>query len=189
MQKSLWLFRYSEGEATNSANNFTYTMQNGGSLTIYYDESGKLFGNRDTLQVQSTGMLWYEYKKGLFLTYDKKNTRRDGAFLSAYLKDGSLLGLFLKKNMATKMEILHRMNWLFFMKKNKEFVNEGQRWWDVRRMTLTKGGKPLVFCKEGNIDSDEPILDETTEGYKVLWPVETEMLNKDPKVKQTPGYK
>ena len=30
-----------------------------------------------------------------------------------------------------------------------EFVNEGQRWWDLRRMTLTKGGDPLVFYKEG----------------------------------------
>lgn len=35
--------------------------------------------------------------------------------------------------------------------KDKEFVQEGQRWWDVLRMTLTKGGKHLVFCKEANL--------------------------------------
>lgn len=29
--------------------------------------------------------------------------------------------------------------------KDKEFIQEGQRWWDIRRMTLTKGGKHLVF--------------------------------------------
>lgn len=72
--------------------------------------------------------------------------------------------------------------------KDKEFINEGQRWYDVRRMTLTKGGKHLVFVKEGNIGSDRPLLDEATEAYKVLWPIETNMMNKDPKVKQTPGY-
>lgn len=71
--------------------------------------------------------------------------------------------------------------------KDKEFVGEGQRWWDVRRMTLTKGGKHLVFCKEGSIGTTEPILSEA-ESYKVLWPIETEMLNKDPKLVQTPGY-
>src|SRR5690625_8039766 len=43
--------------------------------------------------------------------------------------------------------------------KDKEFVQEGQRWWDVRRMTLTKGGTPLVFTAEGSLDG-EPILDE-----------------------------
>ncbi len=72
--------------------------------------------------------------------------------------------------------------------KDKEFVNEGQRWWDVRRMTLTKGGKHLVFCKEGNIDSDRPILDESTEAFRVLWPIDTETKNKDNLVDQTPGY-
>ena len=55
------------------------------------------------------------------------------------------------------------------------------------RMTLTKGGKHLVFCKEGSIGTTEPILSEA-ESYKVLWPIETEMLNKDPKLVQTPGY-
>lgn len=71
--------------------------------------------------------------------------------------------------------------------KDKEMLGEGQRWWDVLRMTLTKGGKPLVFCTEGSVDGT-PILNEATEAYKVLWPIETEMLNKDPKLEQTPGY-
>ena len=77
--------------------------------------------------------------------------------------------------------------------KDKEFVQEGQRWWDVCRMTLTKGGKHLVFCNEGNIvgegEENKPILNEATDAHKVLWPIETNMISKDPKVKQTPGYK
>jgi len=38
---------------------------------------------------------------------------------------------------ANELAILHE--------KDKEFVQEGQRWWDLRRMTLTKGGKHLDF--------------------------------------------
>lgn len=72
--------------------------------------------------------------------------------------------------------------------KDKEFIQEGQRWWDLRRMTLTKGGKHLVFCKEGNIGTETPILDEATEAHKVLWPVDKDLLGNDPLIYQTPGY-
>lgn len=72
--------------------------------------------------------------------------------------------------------------------KDKEFIQEGQRWWDLRRMTLTKGGKHLVFCKEGSIGTDQPTLDETTEKHKVLWPVDITLLGNDPLIYQTPGY-
>lgn len=72
--------------------------------------------------------------------------------------------------------------------KDKEFIQEGQRWWDLRRMTLTKGGKHLVFCKEAAIDSENPILNEETEAYKVLWPVDNGILRNDTTIVQTPGY-
>lgn len=72
--------------------------------------------------------------------------------------------------------------------KDKEFVQEGQRWWDIRRMTLTKGGKHLVFCKEGSIGTDQPTLNEATESHKVLWPVDITLLSNDPLIYQTPGY-
>lgn len=72
--------------------------------------------------------------------------------------------------------------------KDKEMLGEGQRWYDLNRMMLTKGGDHLVFCKEGSKDGQAPILNKSTEAYKVFWPIETEMLNKDPKLVQTPGY-
>ncbi|MEY8684654.1 RagB/SusD family nutrient uptake outer membrane protein [Bacteroides sp. AN502(2024)] len=72
--------------------------------------------------------------------------------------------------------------------KDKEFVQEGQRWWDLRRMTLTKGGEHLVFCKEGSIGTDQPVLDKATETHKVLWPVDVTLLGNDPLIYQTPGY-
>ena len=71
--------------------------------------------------------------------------------------------------------------------KNKEFVQEGQRWYDLRRMTLTKGGKHLVFCTEASFDA-WPVLDEATEAYKVLWPVNKAVHDNDSTILQTPGY-
>lgn len=72
--------------------------------------------------------------------------------------------------------------------KDKEFVQEGQRWWDLRRMTLTKGGTPLVFTIEGDIKGAAPILNEATEAHKLLWPLDIGLLNNDPELRQTPGY-
>ncbi len=71
--------------------------------------------------------------------------------------------------------------------KDMEFVQEGQRWWDLRRMTLTKGGKHLVFTPEGSIDGI-PILDEATEAHNVLWPLDKALLDNDDALEQTPGY-
>jgi len=71
--------------------------------------------------------------------------------------------------------------------KDKEMVQEGQRWFDVRRMTLGKKGKALVFCTEGNIDSTDPLLTEA-ESYKLLWPLDQALLNNDDALEQTEGY-
>lgn len=71
--------------------------------------------------------------------------------------------------------------------KDKEFVQEGQRWWDLNRMTLTKGGTHLVFTPEGSIDGN-PILNKATEAHKVLWPLDKGLLDNDDALEQTPGY-
>ena len=75
-----------------------------------------------------------------------------------------------------------------FDEKNKEFVQEGQRWWGLLRMTITKGGDPLVFCKEGSLKKDLPILNKATEAHKVLWPINTGVMSNDETILQTPGY-
>lgn len=71
--------------------------------------------------------------------------------------------------------------------RDKEFVGEGKRWFDVVRMQ-DASGKPLVFSAAANYGATTPILNEATEAYKVLWPVDPEVLSRDKKVKQTPGY-
>lgn len=238
--------RFAEGEASNNASRFTYSLL-GGFTGKWAGRDGKIV-NGDTLQIQANGAQWNEYKFDLFNSYDAEDTRRDATFFDLYNPKTMELGtLMLRKNIGYNNaqgvrqyvgdEFIYRLpfvylslaeienmqggdvaqyinlvrkraygkNWdaakygykngnftqnelAILREKDKEFVNEGQRWHDVRRMTLTKGGKHLVFVKEGSIGTTTPILDEATEAYKVLWPIETNMMNKDPKVKQTPGY-
>lgn len=62
--------------------------------------------------------------------------------------------------------------------RDKEFVREGKRWFDVRRMQ-DASGKPLAFTESGLLEKD---------AYKLLWPIDTQTMTKDPLVEQTPGY-
>jgi hypothetical protein len=97
--------------------------------------------------------------------------------------------------------------------KDKEFVQEGHRWYDVRRMTTVKGGAAtdhFVFQPQGHIAygltitadmkelsasswEDAPALVVksilgTDVAHRVLWPLSTSDLNNDPELEQTPGY-
>ena len=74
-----------------------------------------------------------------------------------------------------------------FHERSKEFVFEGKRWYDLRRMQ-DGSGVPLVFRKDlplvgvlDNIDGQK---------HKVLWPVDIGTMAADPKLTgdQNPGY-
>ena len=67
--------------------------------------------------------------------------------------------------------------------RNKEFVFEGKRWYDIRRMK--HAGKPFVFKSPNH---SYGVLNESTEAYKTLWPVGSQVWTDDPLVDQTPGY-
>ncbi|MFK8265551.1 RagB/SusD family nutrient uptake outer membrane protein [Capnocytophaga cynodegmi] len=72
--------------------------------------------------------------------------------------------------------------------RDKEFVAENKRWFDLLRLQ-DGSGNPLVFSPLANyVDSNTPILDQTKEGYKVLWPINKQVIDTDPQVEQTPGY-
>lgn len=70
-----------------------------------------------------------------------------------------------------------------FAERSKEFVYEGKRWYDLRRMKF--GTEPLVFES-----SNHPygVLTKGTESFKILWPIERAIWTNDPLVNQTPGY-
>ena len=71
--------------------------------------------------------------------------------------------------------------------KDKEFVNEGKRWFDVVRMKDAKDGKSLVFETGVSYKDNQPLLKDS-EAHKLLWPVDVGVLNADPELVQTPGY-
>lgn len=100
--------------------------------------------------------------------------------------------------------------------KTKEFIMEGQRWWDLRRMTAVKDGSDtdhLVFrpeaCFANNIKNITPYMTENglnetaakanpiqlnkvvldpTNKHLVLWPLNSELMGSDTTLVQTPGY-
>ena len=112
--------------------------------------------------------------------------------------------------LANEVAILHE--------KDKEFICEGQRWWDICRMTVAKDGTPeqhLVFqpqscigyglnvtgkmCEVNNelsenlndmpaVVTDKPVLDYATQRRFLLYPLDAALLESDPELVQTEGY-
>jgi len=70
-----------------------------------------------------------------------------------------------------------------FNERTKEFVHEGKRWYDLRRMKY--GTEPLVFK---SVNHRFGVLDKSTQAYRILWPIEAAIWTNDPLVSQTPGY-
>lgn len=97
---------------------------------------------------------------------------------------------------------------------DKEFVAEGQRWWNLRRLTTVKGGtqkdhfvfqpegclgygldtanNPWMVDINGNIvETNVPVLNGTTQDeHLLLWPLDKGLLGSDAELadQQNPGY-
>lgn len=76
--------------------------------------------------------------------------------------------------------------------RDKELVSEGKRWFDVIRMH-DANKQPLVFSAAASYPETlggeaSPILKKDTEQHKLLWSIDVNVLNGDPKLKQTWGY-
>jgi starch-binding outer membrane protein, SusD/RagB family len=73
-----------------------------------------------------------------------------------------------------------------FEERGKEFVAEGKRWYDLRRMQ-DAAGEPLAFRKDLPLVG---VLDRATETHKVLWPIDRSTLTNDETLKddQNAGY-
>ncbi|RQO68997.1 RagB/SusD family nutrient uptake outer membrane protein [Pedobacter sp. KBW01] len=75
-----------------------------------------------------------------------------------------------------------------FTERTKEFVAEGKRWYDLRRMQ-DASGNPLAFRKDLPLVG---VLDNISgQNHKLLWPIDLSTLNQDETLKndQNPGYK
>lgn len=61
--------------------------------------------------------------------------------------------------------------------RSKEFVGEGKRWYDIRRMRKGELAKSLQISVSGDLIEKH-----------LLWPIDATVMSKDPMVEQTPGY-
>ena len=75
--------------------------------------------------------------------------------------------------------------------RDKEFVWEGTRWFDLCRMH-DANHEPLVFASEAsyimNGSQKTPVLDKAKDKHMLLWPIDTETLNANPNLDPNPGY-
>jgi len=72
--------------------------------------------------------------------------------------------------------------------KDKEFVQEGQRWWDLCRMTSVKGGQVTDHFAFNDKTSASGAVLSKDKAYKLLWPLDKTILGNDTELKQTVGY-
>jgi hypothetical protein len=164
----------------------------------YYDNKGKLTGTvmkKFLGSINSTGNRvfdanepLYRYSDVLLMLAEVENMKggdpakyinqiRQRAYGSDF--DASTDSYINSDFKTNELEILKE--------RDKEFVYEGKRWYDVCRLKDAKDGKPLAFDNASTYKGTSVIKD--TESYKLLWPVDKNTLNNDPLLKQTPGYK
>lgn len=79
---------------------------------------------------------------------------------------------------ANELAILHE--------RDKEFVWEGKRWFDVVRMQ-DASKQSLVFSATANYPAEAPLI-SLSEKHKLLWPIDINTKNINPLLEQTPGY-
>src|SRR5690625_4129440 len=97
----IFAVRFAEGEATNALGHYTYNIGTGQVNRNAYLEDGTLFDD-PLLVAGASPVQRYEYKKDLFLSFDKEDRRRDATFLASYDKDDHdelvLRGTHVRKN-------------------------------------------------------------------------------------------
>lgn len=73
-----------------------------------------------------------------------------------------------------------------FEERGREFVAEGKRWYDLRRMQ-DASGEPLVFRRDLPLVG---VLNSATEAHKIVWPIDRSTLTSDETLKndQNTGY-
>lgn len=148
--------------------------------------------NSDNQRVYETDIIVYRYADALLMMAEIENGLgnpcasyinqvRERAYSTNWSDSFSYKeGTFAENEMA----ILHE--------RDKEFVWEGKRWFDVVRMR-DANNKSLAFSADANYPNNEtpneklPLL-KSNEEYKLLWPIDITTLNNDDKVQQTPGY-
>lgn len=172
-------------------------------LDHYGDDNQNQFGlamkkgigsiNSNNQRVFDTDIIIYRYSDILLMMAEVENglTGRCASYVNQVRQraygtawDAAEYGYADGTYAENELAILHE--------RDKEFVWEGKRWFDVVRMQ-DANKKSLAFSTEANYPNNEtpqlrePLIKES-EAHKLLWPVDVNTLNNDDKLEQTPGY-
>lgn len=151
----------------------------------------KYMGHVDgSIRYLDSDVILYRYADALLLMAEAENFLGNYSAAAGYINQirerayGSAYPKFETADFATtELAILHE--------RDKEFVAEGCRWFDVVRMH-DASHKPLAFSADAAYPETlggtaSPIL-SSSETHKLLWPVNASVLADDPLLEQTVGY-
>ncbi len=168
----------------------------------HYDKNGENQGlvllkclgiiNSNGNRVYESDIIIYRYSDVLLMLAEVENALgNDG---SKYINDvrKRAYGEDYSDEFAYKNASFEENELAILHERDKEFVWEGKRWFDVVRMQ-DENKESLVFSAKANyLNPDEttlyPILDKKLEAHKLLWPIDVNTLTNDPSLAQTPGY-
>jgi hypothetical protein len=163
----------------------SYSTRVFGSAMIKY--MGHVEGsNRYT----DSDIMIYRYADALLLMAEAENFLGNQAEAAGYINQirkrayGSSYPKFSSSDFAaTELAILKE--------RDKEFVAEGCRWFDIVRMH-DASHQPLAFSSAAaypaTFGGAATAVLGPNESYKLLWPVNAGILSGDPLLEQTPGY-
>lgn len=198
--RSSGLMRHEFKEALWRSYDAADTRRDATFLDFYNDKNQGSFGCvmlkytgsiSNSVRVYDSNVIVYRYSDALLMLAEIENAL--GNDPSSYINDVRQRAYgtawadtykFASSDFATnEMAILHE--------RDKEFVGEGKRWFDVVRMQ-DASHKSLAFSADANYpmtygEASSALL-SADQAYMLLWPVNISVLNGDNLVKQTEGY-
>lgn len=166
-----------------------------GEIIEYGLTMKKLIGsvNSENNRIYDTDVIVYRYPEALLLMAEIENKLGNYAGVKQYVDEvrKRAYGSNFNESVAFTPGSYGDNELAILRERDKEFVSEGKRWFDVVRMQ-DDNGKSLVFSTAANykhrdFDFDLPVLTEN-KAYMILWPIDVNTLNNDPKLLQNPGY-
>lgn len=176
-------------DATDSRRDATFMeYYNDANLTIFGAVMKKGIGsvNSTNNRIYDTDILIYRYADALLMMAEVENGL--GNPCASYINDVRKRAYGANYNAAaTYVEGSFAENELTILKeRDKEFVWEGKRWFDVVRMQDAAGAS-LAFSAAANYPAETALIAKEN-AHLLLWPIDVNTLNNNKELKQTPGY-
>lgn len=163
----------------------------------YYDQEGNPKGlafkkcigiiNQEGNRVYQNDIIVYRYADVLLMLAEIENMT--GGDVSPYInqiRERAYAANWDENQFGYKNGSKDENEFAILFERDKEFIWEGKRWFDVVRMK-NGAGESLVFDARANYDDPNPILTKD-QAYMILWPIDINTLNNDPELKNNPGY-